>query len=125
MIGRALAEHDDEPDKLEAARSHFEQALKLIQTTLPRWLVSRRWRATITAISIHSQFTWSAPISLLNGRSPPHRIWSRRGLRLVMLTAGNTNTQSRGSPPGSHPVGPGKFACLGLAFVGPCLRDTA
>ncbi len=29
MIGRALAEHDDEPDKLEAARSHFEQALKL------------------------------------------------------------------------------------------------
>jgi eukaryotic-like serine/threonine-protein kinase len=29
MIGRALAEHDSEPDKLEAARSHFEQALKL------------------------------------------------------------------------------------------------
>jgi serine/threonine protein kinase/cytochrome c-type biogenesis protein CcmH/NrfG len=29
LIGRALAEHDDEPDKLEAARSHFEQALKL------------------------------------------------------------------------------------------------
>jgi serine/threonine protein kinase/cytochrome c-type biogenesis protein CcmH/NrfG len=29
MIGRALTEHDDEPDKLEAARSHFEQALKL------------------------------------------------------------------------------------------------
>jgi serine/threonine protein kinase/tetratricopeptide (TPR) repeat protein len=29
MIGRALAEHDDEPGKLEAARSHFEQALKL------------------------------------------------------------------------------------------------
>jgi eukaryotic-like serine/threonine-protein kinase len=29
MIGRALAEHDDQPDKLEAARSHFEQALKL------------------------------------------------------------------------------------------------
>ena len=28
IIGRALAEHDDEPDKLEAARSHFEQALK-------------------------------------------------------------------------------------------------
>ena len=29
LIGRALAEHDNEPDKLEAARSHFEQALKL------------------------------------------------------------------------------------------------
>jgi serine/threonine protein kinase/cytochrome c-type biogenesis protein CcmH/NrfG len=29
IIGRALAEHDDEPAKLEAARSHFEQALKL------------------------------------------------------------------------------------------------
>ena len=29
LIGRALAEHDDQPDKLEAARSHFEQALKL------------------------------------------------------------------------------------------------
>ena len=29
IIGRALAEHDSEPDKLEAARSHFEQALKL------------------------------------------------------------------------------------------------
>src|ERR1700678_1868724 len=29
MIGRALSEHDSEPDKLEAARSHFEQALKL------------------------------------------------------------------------------------------------
>jgi serine/threonine protein kinase/tetratricopeptide (TPR) repeat protein len=29
IIGRALAEHDDQPDKLEAARSHFEQALKL------------------------------------------------------------------------------------------------
>ena len=29
VIGRALAERDDEPDKLEAARSHFEQALKL------------------------------------------------------------------------------------------------
>jgi eukaryotic-like serine/threonine-protein kinase len=29
VIGRALAEHDDQPDKLEAARSHFEQALKL------------------------------------------------------------------------------------------------
>jgi TolB-like protein len=29
VIGEALAEHDDEPDKLEAARSHFEQALKL------------------------------------------------------------------------------------------------
>jgi serine/threonine protein kinase/Tfp pilus assembly protein PilF len=28
LIGRALAEHDDEPEKLEAARSHFEQALK-------------------------------------------------------------------------------------------------
>jgi TolB-like protein len=29
LIGRALAEHDNETDKLEAARSHFEQALKL------------------------------------------------------------------------------------------------
>jgi TolB-like protein len=29
VIGRALAEHDSEPGKLEAARSHFEQALKL------------------------------------------------------------------------------------------------
>jgi len=29
IIGRALAEHDDQPEKLEAARSHFEQALKL------------------------------------------------------------------------------------------------
>jgi eukaryotic-like serine/threonine-protein kinase len=29
IIGRALAEHDSQPDKLEAARSHFEQALKL------------------------------------------------------------------------------------------------
>ena len=29
IIGRALSERDDEPDKLEAARSHFEQALKL------------------------------------------------------------------------------------------------
>ncbi len=29
VVGRALAEHDAEPDKLEAARSHFEQALKL------------------------------------------------------------------------------------------------
>jgi len=29
IIGRALAEHDAEPEKLEAARSHFEQALKL------------------------------------------------------------------------------------------------
>ena len=29
MIGRVLAEHDSEPDKLEAARSHYEQALKL------------------------------------------------------------------------------------------------
>src|ERR1022692_1447431 len=29
IIGRALAEHDNEPDKLEAARGHFEQALKL------------------------------------------------------------------------------------------------
>jgi TolB-like protein len=29
LIGRALAEHDSQPDKLEAARSHFEQALKL------------------------------------------------------------------------------------------------
>jgi serine/threonine protein kinase/tetratricopeptide (TPR) repeat protein len=29
MIGRALAEHDSEPDKLEAARGHYEQALKL------------------------------------------------------------------------------------------------
>lgn len=29
VIGRALSEHDNEPDKLEAARSHFEQALKL------------------------------------------------------------------------------------------------
>jgi eukaryotic-like serine/threonine-protein kinase len=29
LIGRALAEHDDQPDKLEAARSHFEKALKL------------------------------------------------------------------------------------------------
>jgi len=29
IIGRALLEHENEPDKLEAARSHFEQALKL------------------------------------------------------------------------------------------------
>jgi serine/threonine protein kinase/Tfp pilus assembly protein PilF len=29
IVGRALAEHDSQPDKLEAARSHFEQALKL------------------------------------------------------------------------------------------------
>jgi serine/threonine protein kinase len=29
LIGRALAEHDDNPEKLEAARGHFEQALKL------------------------------------------------------------------------------------------------
>ncbi len=29
LIGRALTEHDDNPEKLEAARSHFEQALKL------------------------------------------------------------------------------------------------
>jgi len=29
LIGRALAEQGDEPEKLEAARSHFEQALKL------------------------------------------------------------------------------------------------
>ena len=29
IIGRALTEHENEPDKLEAARSHFEQALKL------------------------------------------------------------------------------------------------
>jgi len=29
IVGRALSEHDDQPDKLEAARSHFEQALKL------------------------------------------------------------------------------------------------
>jgi eukaryotic-like serine/threonine-protein kinase len=29
VIGRALAEHDDEPAKLEAARSNYEQALKL------------------------------------------------------------------------------------------------
>ncbi len=29
LIGRALAEHENDPDKLEAARSHFEQALKL------------------------------------------------------------------------------------------------
>jgi serine/threonine protein kinase len=29
LIGHALAEHQNEPDKLEAARSHFEQALKL------------------------------------------------------------------------------------------------
>jgi serine/threonine protein kinase/tetratricopeptide (TPR) repeat protein len=28
IIGRALLEHENEPDKLEAARSHFEQALK-------------------------------------------------------------------------------------------------
>jgi serine/threonine protein kinase/predicted Zn-dependent protease len=28
IIGRALTEHENEPDKLEAARSHFEQALK-------------------------------------------------------------------------------------------------
>jgi eukaryotic-like serine/threonine-protein kinase len=28
LVGRALAEHDDQPDKLEAARSHFERALK-------------------------------------------------------------------------------------------------
>jgi eukaryotic-like serine/threonine-protein kinase len=28
IIGRALSEHENEPDKLEAARSHFEQALK-------------------------------------------------------------------------------------------------
>jgi serine/threonine protein kinase/cytochrome c-type biogenesis protein CcmH/NrfG len=29
IIGRALAEHDSEPARLEAARSHYEQALKL------------------------------------------------------------------------------------------------
>ena len=29
LIGRALTEHENEPDKLEAARSHFEEALKL------------------------------------------------------------------------------------------------
>ena len=29
IIGRALLEHENEPDKMEAARSHFEQALKL------------------------------------------------------------------------------------------------
>jgi eukaryotic-like serine/threonine-protein kinase len=29
IIGRALTEHETEPDKLEAARSHFEQALQL------------------------------------------------------------------------------------------------
>jgi serine/threonine protein kinase/Tfp pilus assembly protein PilF len=29
IIGRALTEHENEPDKLEAARSHFEEALKL------------------------------------------------------------------------------------------------
>jgi len=29
MVGRALLEHENEPDKLEAARKHFEQALKL------------------------------------------------------------------------------------------------
>jgi eukaryotic-like serine/threonine-protein kinase len=29
MIGRVLAEHDSEPGKLEAARGHYEQALKL------------------------------------------------------------------------------------------------
>jgi eukaryotic-like serine/threonine-protein kinase len=28
IIGRALTEHENEPDKLEAARRHFEQALK-------------------------------------------------------------------------------------------------
>jgi len=28
LIGRALTEHENEPDKLEAARNHFEQALK-------------------------------------------------------------------------------------------------
>jgi eukaryotic-like serine/threonine-protein kinase len=28
IIGRALSEHENEPEKLEAARSHFEQALK-------------------------------------------------------------------------------------------------
>src|ERR1022692_4631703 len=61
----------------------------------PLWPVLRRWRATTIAISIHRQFTWSAPINSRNGRSPPHPIWWRRGLCWLTFTAGNTSMPKR------------------------------
>ena len=125
LIGRALAEHDDQPDKLEAARSHFEKALKLDPEYAPALAglsqVEGYYYRNVDSQPLYleradqlAQQAVAAAPDLIEGT-----VIACLRLRLAIPVR-----QSSGSTSRRGPVGIGQFARLGYPLLGARLRAT-